>query len=1345
VFTKNILATDIVGPWLTIGDLDGDGRNDIIATPDGGTEAYLFRASATGGFAARTTLLSGLTKSGGVFLEDINADGLNDVLVGDYGADTLYWYINQGNAVLGEQRSVATGDGGSIAEVVDLDQDGVKDLLILEYNSGQISWNRGLGNGTFGSRVVIPSSFDGPYAIVSSDFDLDGDRDIAVATYSNTAMLAWLPNRGDGTFDPQLLISTSTGQTSMLSAGDFDRDGDNDLAVGSFSAGAVQFIENKLEEFATEIVQPATGTYLLGQHLDVQVHIGYPVVVTGVPSIGIQVGNRTLVANYLSGTGTPTLTFRYTVVQQDVDSDGVQLSGNSIRLNGGTLIDPFSGNAPTQLPTTSFVGVFVNGDAPFVKSIERLDPQVTNAPTVRFAIRFNEPVTSVDAADLTLVMHDEIVGATIRSVTGSGSVWMVEVATGSNSGTIGVQVKPSATISDLGGQTLGAGYAGGQVYTLRRSPTRVIDDYYTSGHGDLGPKMDGGHLELGVAPDGFEFENDEVLIYGNADALTPRPNGSAFDFIGVGAGENFYYWANNGTVASLPELGISGEGIAGGTFARITVTDPRVNNTAAFFKFQMIDVRSQNGGHVSVFNLGLGDPVVWMASSDGLTASDAMWLQEGSHQHFDFGFSKSGIYEVDFVTSGFRDVNGNGFYDEGIDPYIESGVETIYFGIDLAGGAQPYTIPAAMDGRAPVASDDPFQVVSGSSVKGNVLANDRDPQRDPMELLLHTAPLHGDFLLNSDGSFVYTPLASFSGSDSFRYWVRDNRGGYAIGNVSIEAAGPLTGTLLSDGEVDLGVAFEEGSWDLHLHDEGNDVEYEPGEAVIDVKPSSLVTRTGPFANEAFDFLGVANGNVFYVLPQSENTDLVYLGFGAEELAEGIFVGDAIRLRLASVSGPGHFSIWLDGATSTTPSLVMASSDGIRANDEYVVNAGSHAHINFGFTQAGTYKVAFVATGVLASDGSTTTSEIVTYTFRIGSEPLVDHEILIAPRSAARAGRPLQMDVQIAGMPTGGSNRYTYRFDLDGNGTIDRVVQSAANPMILSDVVYTTSGSRIIHVTAEDALGVVAEGRQTLHVSPAPAGDAANWMTSLDIDRDGQINALDVLAVVNHINQFGAGNAFEYRFLLDVDRGGDIGALDVLMLVNNINAGSGTDLLPFETLVMNNTGAVDGFTHSLAISGKIRGASRQLWLSHNEGDKKNASQFVQSDGSFQLTDAAIIDLFGDLEDGGHLFTAAIENESGFSMTMDRYVIKDSVLPDEFEIQSLLQTNSMLEVKWTSAGNDVVYDVWSKKVGAAESLVRSRYSSHAVNLALAAGEYDIWIEAIDGASNKRRTATTRVTMR
>ena len=1345
VFAKNILATDVIGPWLTIGDLDGDGRNDIIATPDGGTEAYLFRGLATGGFATRTTLLSGFTKLGGVFLEDINADGLNDVFVGDYGADSLYWYINQANGVLGGQRSVATGDGGSISEIVDLDHDGVKDLLVLEYNSGQISWNRGLGSNDFGPRVVIPSLFDGPYAIVSSDFDLDGDRDIAVATYSNTATLAWLPNQGDGTFASQLLISTSTGQTSMLNAADFDRDGDNDLVVGSFSAGAVQFIENKLEEFATEILQPAAGTYLLGQHLDFQVHIGYPIIVTEVPSIGIQVGNRAVVANYLSGSGTPTLTFRYTVVQQDIDSDGVQLSGNSINLNGGKLIDPLSGDAPTNLPSATIVGVFVNGDAPFVKSIERLDPQVTNAPVVRFEIRFNEPVASVDATDLTLVTHDDISGAAIRSVSGNGSVWIVEVATGSGSGTIGIHVKPNATILDIGGQSLGAGYAGGQVYTLRRSATRVIDDYYTSGHGDLGPKMEAGHLELGVDPDGFEFENDEVLIYGNADALTPRPSGAEFDFIGVGAGENFYYWANNGTVASLPELGISGEGISGGTFARVTVTDPRVNNTAAFFKFQMIDVRSSNGGHVSVFNLGLGDPVVWMASSDGLTASDAMWLQEGSHQHFDFGFSKSGVYEVDFVTSGFRDVNGNGFYDEGIDPYIESGVETIYFGIDLAGGAQPYTIPAAMDGRAPIVGDDPVQIVSGSGVKGNVLANDRDPQNDPMETLLHTAPLHGDLVLNVDGSFAYTPNVGFGGSDSFRYWVRDDRGGYAIGTVSIEASGPLTGSLLSNGEVDLGVAYEEGSWDLHLHDEGNDIEYGPSEAVIDVNALSSVTRTGPFANGAFDFLGVANGSTFYVLPQTENTDLVYLGFGAEELAESLFIGDEVRLRLASVSGPGHFSIWLDGATSTTPSLVMASSDGIGDTDEYVVGAGSHAHVNFAFTQPGTYKIAFVATGVLASDGSSTMSELVTYSFRVESTPLADHEILIAPGSAARAGRPLQMEFQIVGLPTSGSNRYTYRIDLDGDGTTDRVVQNASNPMTLSDIVYSSGGSRIIHVTAEDALGVIAEGWQTMYISPAPAGDAANWMTSLDIDRDGQINALDVLSVVNHINQFGAGNASQYRFLLDVDRGGDVGPLDVLMLVNNINSGSGTELQPFESLVMSNTGTVDGFTHSLAIAGKIRGTSRQLWLSHNNEAKKNASQFVQPDGTFQLTDAAIVDLFGDLDDGGHLFTAAIRNDGGFSMTMDRYVIKDSELPNEFEIQSLLQTNSMLEVKWSSAGNDVIYNVWSKKLGEVESIVRSQFSFQSVGVALSAGEYDIWIEAIDGASNKRRTATTRISIR
>ena len=50
-----------------------------------------------------------------------------------------------------------------------------------------------------------------------------------------------------------------------------------------------------------------------------------------------------------------------------------------------------------------------------------------------------------------------------------------------------------------------------------------------------------------------------------------------------------------------------------------------------------------------------------------------------------------------------------------------------------------------------------------------VLANDYDPDGDPLTASLSMPPTNGSLSLNSDGSFAYTPYPSFSGQDSFSY------------------------------------------------------------------------------------------------------------------------------------------------------------------------------------------------------------------------------------------------------------------------------------------------------------------------------------------------------------------------------------------------------------------------------------------------------------------------------------------------------------------------------------------------------------------------------------------------
>ena len=57
-----------------------------------------------------------------------------------------------------------------------------------------------------------------------------------------------------------------------------------------------------------------------------------------------------------------------------------------------------------------------------------------------------------------------------------------------------------------------------------------------------------------------------------------------------------------------------------------------------------------------------------------------------------------------------------------------------------------------------------------------VLANDHNPDGGPLTTELMTSTAHGTLVLNEDGSFVYTPDAGFTGTDSFVYRVRDEDG-----------------------------------------------------------------------------------------------------------------------------------------------------------------------------------------------------------------------------------------------------------------------------------------------------------------------------------------------------------------------------------------------------------------------------------------------------------------------------------------------------------------------------------------------------------------------------------------
>ncbi|HEY8403578.1 MAG TPA: Ig-like domain-containing protein [Flavobacteriales bacterium] len=73
----------------------------------------------------------------------------------------------------------------------------------------------------------------------------------------------------------------------------------------------------------------------------------------------------------------------------------------------------------------------------------------------------------------------------------------------------------------------------------------------------------------------------------------------------------------------------------------------------------------------------------------------------------------------------------------------------------------------------PIAQNDYFTLDEGTTFSGNAAANDSDPDGDELTYTVHTDAQHGTFVLNSDGTFTYTPDEYYYGQDTVIYSVCD--------------------------------------------------------------------------------------------------------------------------------------------------------------------------------------------------------------------------------------------------------------------------------------------------------------------------------------------------------------------------------------------------------------------------------------------------------------------------------------------------------------------------------------------------------------------------------------------
>jgi hypothetical protein len=222
---------------LAVGDLDGDGNLDVIATNPQRASISVFRGSATGTLAPAVDLpvgIEGGSEPYSAAIGDFDLDGHADVAIADVRTHTLIVRLGNGNATFAAE--VPYAEGGTPPYIVitrDVDLDGVLDLVCANRGSDSVSVLLGRGDGTFRKALVSSTGpMTGPYSVAVADFNVDGVPDLATANFmGNDASV--LLGIGDGRFEPPINSGPTGDFCYGVVAADLSGDGVPDLATAN--------------------------------------------------------------------------------------------------------------------------------------------------------------------------------------------------------------------------------------------------------------------------------------------------------------------------------------------------------------------------------------------------------------------------------------------------------------------------------------------------------------------------------------------------------------------------------------------------------------------------------------------------------------------------------------------------------------------------------------------------------------------------------------------------------------------------------------------------------------------------------------------------------------------------------------------------------------------------------------------------------------------------------------------------------------------------------------------------------------------------------------------------------
>lgn len=231
---------------LATGDFNGDGKADLAVANFGGPSVTLLPGTGSGTFGTATTLsLPASLNPTDILVADFDNDTVSDLAItlslgfSNVTPGSVAIRLGNGNGTFAAGQEFAVGGTPFSLATADFNLDGNRDLAVANSLVGNVSVLLGNGAGGFGAAGTLAVAGDYPRRVLADDFNRDGKPDLAVAVDSSTinnASINILAGDGTGAFGPAtaFVVDTTAGAyLKSLAAGDLNGDGKADLAIGN--------------------------------------------------------------------------------------------------------------------------------------------------------------------------------------------------------------------------------------------------------------------------------------------------------------------------------------------------------------------------------------------------------------------------------------------------------------------------------------------------------------------------------------------------------------------------------------------------------------------------------------------------------------------------------------------------------------------------------------------------------------------------------------------------------------------------------------------------------------------------------------------------------------------------------------------------------------------------------------------------------------------------------------------------------------------------------------------------------------------------------------------------------